>query len=397
MLGKKMQSAPTFGTTISDYYLLEHYDSLTDDEKKNIQKDLFVELYKEKHRGERVSFWEIKRKDETMLSDEANDSFEKKNLLSDEMRECLKGAEGGLIKDAAALCQLTYACDPNRSGDNIYHTDSRNWIPYIPKNENYLSKRVLSLFGNSFDGQLRPSRMQKYSLLEKIGFGTFRAIFTDDDIFDEFDKRISRGRTGFFSMLFFRKVNNETHLAYVTSGTTFNYRDHKYDLLMDNITNIGQALFGLSPQYTLAIQNAKILNKICEMNNGYRLYFFGHSLGGGMAIANALATKRKAIVFNNGGINRKRNLIHGTYWSNEAFWKSDENKNILRIYTRNDWLSTEKNNKHWDKVFTNILGLSPQDVGKKLYFGEGGHGIDDMCRAMSLEFVCNKSQITRGI
>lgn len=391
-LGKKS----TLEKDFSEFYSYD--DNLSDSEREKRQKELYEELYKEKHRGE----WDwkrLKQKDENTLLDEAKNKYdEPKSSLDEKMRMLLKGANGDLIKDAAALCQLTYACDPNRSGDNIYRTASRNWIPYIPKNENYLSKRTLFLFKNSFDDQLRPLNMQKYSLLEKIGFGTFKAIFTDDDIFDEFDRRISRVRTGFFSMLYFRRVNNETHLAYVTAGTTFNTH-HKYDILMDNIiTNGGQAILGLSPQYTLAIQNAKILNKICEENN-YKLFFFGHSLGGGMAIANALATnktKRKAIVFNNAGLNYFRNFIHGTYWSKEASWWKISDRNILRIYTEKDFLSTEKYNRLFiSKPF--MFLLSPQNVGEKIFFGEGGHGIDDICKAMDLEFLCNKNQIIGGI
>lgn len=112
----------------------------------------------------------------------------------------LNGIRLDLTKDAAALCQLTYACDPNRAGDNLYHTFSQNWIPYIPQsNKNILSKRMQDFFSNFENDKRLNTTMDNYTLKEKWEFGTFKSIFLGDiDLLKEFDKRISRKRTGFF-------------------------------------------------------------------------------------------------------------------------------------------------------------------------------------------------------
>lgn len=302
-----------------------------------------------------------------------------------------------MICDAAALCELTYVFDPNRTGkDEVFHTYSKNWKPYIVKeNKIKLSKQGLGFFSDDInsDNDMEEKIMtmdENFSFFDRIGLGTFK-----NDIFKEFKKRMVRERTGFFSMLYYRSVNmgqeKKYQLAYVPAGTTFNYKEHKGDLIADCLlANAGQALFGLSPQHTLAIQNAKILDRICRRNN-YDLYFFGHSLGGGIAIACALATNREAIVFNNAGLNRIRNLVHGTYW------RKDDNK-IKRIFTESDFLSTEKENKNWIKYINLAFvpingGWSPQDIGTKIFLGKGGHGIADICKKLKLSTIGSKVQI----
>ena len=308
--------------------------------------------------------------------------------------------ESDIVKDAAALCQLTYACDPNRSGDNCYHTASRNWFPYIPKaisSDKYFSPKAIDLFNglnnerllkcNALDEQ--SSLCERRSLRQNIGGGTFKGLLgLKIDLEKELESRLSRKRTGFFSMIYYRHVSSGIEFAYVPAGTTFNYQERKYDLIMDNlVANGGQGLTGMSPQHTLCIQNAKILNEICQKKD-YNLYFFGHSLGGGLAVACGLATGRKTIVFNNAGLNVLRNISHGSFLREQ---------NIYCFYTDHDFLSTEKENK------SNILlkGLwkiaTPQIVGKRTYLGTGGHGIDGICQSFGLQTFNNKNQIENGI
>lgn len=304
-----------------------------------------------------------------------------------------KVSANALAKDAAALCQLTYACDPNRAGDNLYHTDSKNWIPYIPSesSSNILSIRMQDYFDKfENDNRLKTSNTN-YTLKEKWEYGTFRGIFTGDiDLLKEFDKRISRKRTGFFSMLYYRDNGHGLDLAYVTAGTTFNWRDEKWDSILDNVlVNFGQGLSGLSPQHTLSIQNAKILHKFCSTRvPKYNLYFFGHSLGGGMAIANGLATGCETIVFNNAGLNILRNCTHNRYNKKEH--------NITAYFTDKDFLSTEKENKA-NPMLKNLWRITPQNIGKRIYLGTGGHGIEGICQAFCLEYIANKNQIVEGI
>lgn len=304
-------------------------------------------------------------------------------------RYTLNTKVGALEKDAAALCQLTYACDPNRAGDNLYHTDSKDWIPYLPEcASDILSIRMQDYFDKyENDNRLNTSKTN-YTLKEKWNYGTFRSIFTGDlDLLKEFDKRISRRRTGFFSMLYYRDNGHGLDLAYVTAGTTFNWRDQKWDFVLDNgLVNLGQGLSGLSPQHTLSIQNAKILDKFCSTEK-YNLYFFGHSLGGGLAVANSLATGRKTIVFNNAGLNVLRNWTHRSY---------KKEHNITAYFTDKDFLSTEKENKS-NPVLKNLWKITPQNIGNRVFLGTGGHGIDGICQAFNLEFITNKNQLEKGI
>lgn len=304
-------------------------------------------------------------------------------------RYTLKTKVGALEKDAAALCQLTYACDPNRAGDNLYHTDSKDWIPYLPEcASDILSIRMQDYFDKyENDNRLNTSNTN-YTLKEKWNYGTFRSIFTGDlDLLKEFDKRISRRRTGFFSMLYYRDNGHGLDLAYVTAGTTFNWRDQKWDVVLDNgLVNLGQGLSGLSPQHTLSIQNAKILDKFCSTAK-FNLYFFGHSLGGGLAVANSLATGRETIVFNNAGLNVLRNWTHRSY---------KKEHNITAYFTDKDFLSTEKENKS-NPVLKNLWKITPQNIGNRVFLGTGGHGIDGICQAFNLEFITNKNKLEKGI
>ncbi|MFT3794327.1 DUF6443 domain-containing protein [Flavobacterium sp.] len=77
--------------------------------------------------------------------------------------------------------------------------------------------------------------------------------------------------------------------VYATAGTDFKS-------LQDWINN-GTQLLGLSEQYSLSVNNATILSGYLK-----NLRFTGHSLGGGLAEANALATGRTATTFNAAGL-----------------------------------------------------------------------------------------------
>ena len=104
-------------------------------------------------------------------------------------------------------------------------------------------------------------------------------------------------RNGFKSNLYERTSSGITEYAYVTAGT-------------QDITDIRQdalQLIGYSSQYKESVDNAIMLNR--QYANS-ELTFVGHSLGGGLAAANALATDRNAITFNPAAITNKtkRNL-----------------------------------------------------------------------------------------
>ena len=92
-------------------------------------------------------------------------------------------------------------------------------------------------------------------------------------------------QSGFKSMLFERTINGETEYAYAFAGTE--------DFLKDFLQDVKQAA-GFSEQYNLAISNARKLIKFGLTN----ITFLGHSLGGGLAQAAALAIDGRAVTFN---------------------------------------------------------------------------------------------------
>jgi RHS repeat-associated protein len=87
------------------------------------------------------------------------------------------------------------------------------------------------------------------------------------------------------------KQKKYTEFVYATAGTDFTSME-------DWSNNIDQ-LSGDSEQYGQSIKNAKLLNGYFKNSE---LTFVGHSLGGGLASANSLATGRDAITFNAAGL-----------------------------------------------------------------------------------------------
>jgi RHS repeat-associated protein len=124
-------------------------------------------------------------------------------------------------------------------------------------------------------------------------------------------------RTGFKSALYERTIDGVTEYVYATAGT---YTGSWKELKADAIANAGQALFGNSDQYDQSIDNAKIIAK----NLGDKeLTFTGHSLGGGLASANAIATDKNAYTFNAAGLSgATKQKASGSFWGR---FKSFEN------------------------------------------------------------------------
>lgn len=108
--------------------------------------------------------------------------------------------------------------------------------------------------------------------------------------------QLSNPENGLNSMIYERIVDgNVTEYAYVMAGTMDNQ-----DVIQDF-----RQLFGISEQYKQSTENAEILS--IQLSDR-ELTFIGHSLGGGEAGVNLLATahhnlnKRNAITFNSAGI-----------------------------------------------------------------------------------------------
>jgi len=109
--------------------------------------------------------------------------------------------------------------------------------------------------------------------------------------------------TGFKSALYERKNNDGSKdYVYATAGT---------DDLHDVGTDLNQALAGMEgdPQY---IQSTNIaFDLVFGPYFDKNLTFVGHSLGGGLATANSLATGYNAIVFNPAGVSEHhRQILH---------------------------------------------------------------------------------------
>jgi len=305
-----------------------------------------------------------------------------------------------LQKDAAALCQFVYACDPNRDGeDEIFATSSGVWKPfYIETQKSPYSSKMLHALKKFYNYNQQPLdnklelRVEDEGLLNRFGYDGLAGVvkygisWMLKDEMVSLENRLADRRIGFFSMIFYKQVTDTMYdIAYVTAGTTANLKNLRgiYDFLVDNLlTNIPQGITGISPQYTRSIQNAKILSKICSENSSTirNLYFFGHSLGGGMAISNALATGHKAIVFNHAGLNRLRknsgnHKLINWIWGNENRNLKDYNDSVTSYHTRGDFLTTEKG-QGWIGVNQLLSYVSPSNEdGNRITLGEGGHGI----------------------
>lgn len=108
---------------------------------------------------------------------------------------------------------------------------------------------------------------------------------------------------GYGGLLFVQTESADSHVpmkfSYVTKGTDVNsFNDW---VLVD----ILQGLSGFSLQHLHTVNNAKTIdNAIRSQYKNTPLFFCGHSLGGGLASSNAIASKgRHAITFNAAGLN----------------------------------------------------------------------------------------------
>ena len=105
--------------------------------------------------------------------------------------------------------------------------------------------------------------------------------------------------SGLQSAVYERTVDGVTEYVYATAGTQLtDYKDW-----LEDITQ----LFGKTSQYNESIDIAGQLSK--QLSDS-ELTFVGHSLGGGLAAANALATDKNAITFNPAALSSatKKNL-----------------------------------------------------------------------------------------
>ncbi|WP_406845496.1 DUF6443 domain-containing protein [Flavobacterium soyae] len=162
-------------------------------------------------------------------------------------------------------------------------------------------------------------------------------------------------KTGFKSALYERTVDGKTEYTYATAGTE-DGKDWK---------NNATQLAGASEQYSQSVGNAKALEKGLDGE----ITFTGHSLGGGLAEANAIATGDSAITFNaagvsmfTGGITKKSET--------DAYIMSTDPLNGIQQVVNSSLVPTAGGEKHF---------LSPRNASG-IY---NGHSINSIIDSLS--------------
>lgn len=140
--------------------------------------------------------------------------------------------------------------------------------------------------------------------------------------------------SGLGSGVFFQYINDQLiRIAYVTKGTAS---------MKDIGTDIEQGLKASTRQYNLSKENAIIINKRMRdyLGDSAHLYFFGHSLGGGLANFNAIATKNPAITFNAASLHPDNVALYANNY-NQLVKKNS----MIGVYVTGEMLSTEMSSK----------------------------------------------------
>lgn len=137
------------------------------------------------------------------------------------------------------------------------------------------------------------------------------------------DIKYTDAASGLRSRLYSRVVDGRKEYIYATAGT----------VTIKDMTHNFTQLDGTSTQYAQSIENAWVLSSRIAAVGG-SLSFTGHSLGGGEAVCNALATGLPAIVFNPAGVADATKLAHGIPLS-----KDYSNQLITTIVSEKDPLT----------------------------------------------------------
>ena len=370
-----------------------------------------------------------------------NDSVSLEQRLHNEVQEGLLNTTNSKINDidlqngnqvisyadAAALCQYVYASNPLYPNGRVkYKTesksknDSNGWIPYIideSKNSKWtnLKNGISGLLGNgafigysttsnsdfenALDMQSSKHEEKKYSSTELFGLlgGRIESISMNaEELFSILKGRLKRTRIGFRSMLFYQKDTSNggiKRIAYVTEGSKSGMDifgggiKGTVDWFGDWIlSNASQGISGLSPQHTLSIQNAKILDQICS-SKGINLCFVGHSLGGGLAVSNAIATNRPAVVFDMAGIHGFRRLKYKNIHSMNL------GSDLVNFYVKGEFLST----KGYEMIGPNHISQSVEieyNKGKHNYDVFTLHNFIFFCKYFKLSLLEDESNIS---
>ena len=168
----------------------------------------------------------------------------------------------------------------------------------------------------------------------------------------------NNSKTGLQSGLYERvKEDGTTEYTYATAGTDSTE-------VKDYGANAKQTI-SASAQYDKSISNAKTISKSL---GDAELTFTGHSLGGGTASANAIATDKKALTFNAAGLSMATKFSLGGF---SGIFKSFD-KNVTSFQMTSDPLSIAQDILPIAGAVGDVKMVKPGTSGK------GGHSIMSM-------------------
>lgn len=164
------------------------------------------------------------------------------------------------------------------------------------------------------------------------------------------------------SGLYERVSNGRKEYIYATAGTQLlNEKDWE--------NNIAQVI-GDSIQYQEALEVARSLSSRIKAQGG-TLMFVGHSLGGGEATNNALATHHSAIVFNPAGLSLETMKKSGI---DPLMAETEADSLVVNFVTDNDILNQIQD---CAKNIESGSRLIPSSIGKRYYL-KGQSPIDNL-------------------
>lgn len=212
------------------------------------------------------------------------------------------------VLDAAIMCQHTYLSEApvNKSVFSMIGAIMGNETDIAPQDEVRIKvdreiEKNITDFYNRIDSNGRRNTNDYTGCVSTQH--NWIPVGNTDNIVTETGVSLVSNLSGFFSKVY-KKTNDDGIIdyAYCTAGTEPSSTN---DWVFANFL---QGLTGLSLQHTQSVRNAKKLNKYCkEDSQKRRLFFIGHSLGGGLASNNAIITSDKhAITFNAAGLNALR-------------------------------------------------------------------------------------------
>jgi hypothetical protein len=184
------------------------------------------------------------------------------------------------IADAAVLCQFTY---------DTQKVEDQSWIDATVD-------KLRSLFSKSKNASVKNAN----NIVSYENVSTQWRMLTSKEVGDLTNNneqfKLKSSASGFYSQVFYKPASTGKDFgkfAYCTAGTNPLSP-------ADWFSNLAQGLIDWAPQYVQSERNAIILDK--SLSSKF-LLFVGHSLGGGLASRNALATQsRHAVTFNAAGL-----------------------------------------------------------------------------------------------